>query len=139
MLKYKKMRTLLKTCLIAFPLSVALYASPITENSSSGEWDVNNKAKISRGEVLLGGKAIFKVERLGNVAFLSLPKKPTPIERSFWKIEVHNDGHSFFADWDNKKGAWKFNLTSSGVYDIYISKNKSNLDKISYAWFSLSY
>jgi len=130
---------MLKTCLIALPLSVALYATPITETSTSGQWVESNRANLRRGEVLREGVVLFKVERHGNVAFLSLPKKPSALQRSLWEIEVSNEGHSFFAVWDNRRSAWKFNLTNAGAYDIYISKKKNNVEKISYAWFSLSF
>ncbi len=130
---------MLKNCLIALPLSVALNAIPITETSSSGQWVESNRANLRRGEVIRNGEVLFKIERLGNVAFLSLPKKPNALQRSLWEIEIFNEGHTFFATWDKAKGAWKFNLNNSGAYDVYVSKKKNNIDKISYAWFSLTY
>lgn len=112
--------------------------SPITETSSYGQWDEKNRASLRHGEVYREDKILFKIERHGNVAFISPIVKPTPLQRGLWEFEIHSEGQNFFASWDKKRNAWKFNLMNKGKYDIYVSKRKSKVEKISYAWFTIT-
>ena len=132
------MSSTFKKCLLAFPLCLNLYCQPLSESSSTGQWDASNRATLRHGEVVKNNTVIFKIERHGNVAFMSLVKKPSPLERGFWIIEIHSQGQNFFASWDKKREAWKFNLMNKGNYEIYISKRKNSNEKISYAWFTIS-
>jgi hypothetical protein len=113
--------------------------SPITENISADQWTDSNKATLLRGEVKREGKLLFTIERLGNAAYIKLPKTPSALQRGIWNFEVNHAGHSSFASWDSKKRGWKFLLTEKGNYTVYVSKRKNRNESLAHSWFVLSY
>jgi len=106
--------------------------------SRESEWNDSNRADVSKGEVSLQKRVIFKVERSGNTAYIYLPQKAKFYESKLWIFEVKFQDESSSANWDSKKKAWRFTIMGRGQHIIYASKRKNNIQSIPYTWFVLS-